>query len=59
MVNLMGFSAEYVDKISPADRALYINYYREDEDRKRKSQGGNTGGPTIGSPLDPSNASGA
>jgi hypothetical protein len=53
MVKEMGFSAEYIDQISPADRALYINYYREDEHNKRKSQGGNMGGPTIGSPIDP------
>ena len=52
MVSIIGFTAEYVDKLSPADREVYINYYKEDEAKKKQNQSPSAG-PTIGSPIDP------
>ena len=36
MVNILGFSAEYVEKITPSERKLYWMYYKRDEEEKRK-----------------------
>ena len=56
MVSQLGFTAEYVDTLSPADREVYINYYKEDERRKQQQQQSpgdlTNSGSTIGSPID-------
>ena len=43
MVSLMKFSAEYVDRLSPADRKIYLFYYEKDleEEQKRKNKANN------------------
>jgi hypothetical protein len=38
MVTQLKFSAEYVDKLSPVDRRLYIMYYQRDQEEERKKQ---------------------
>ena len=48
MTTKLGFSAEYVESISPAERNMYIKYYlkeKEEEERKRQSK---PQGPTLG-----------
>ena len=50
MVNTIHFSAEYVDLMSPADRSVFLRYWKEDDDRRRKSE--TNGGVSVGSPID-------
>lgn len=50
MTTKMGFSAEYVESISPLDRMLYIKYYTKEKEEEKKRQT-KTSGPTIGSPA--------
>lgn len=51
MTTKMGFSAEYIESLSPLERGMYISYYlrEKQEEEKRKQKG--SSGPTIGSPL--------
>lgn len=53
MVNTVHFSAEYVDLMSPADRGVFLRYWKEDEDRRRKAEANGGTGPTVGTPIDP------
>lgn len=53
MVKVLGFSAEYVESLSPAERKLYWMYYERDEAEKAKMQEEVPMGPNIGSPIDP------
>ena len=48
MTTKLGFSAEYVESISPAERDVYIQYYMKEkaEEARKKDAGGQ--GPTIG-----------
>jgi|TARA_R110002126_G_scaffold122632_7_gene264431 hypothetical protein len=47
MTTKLGFTAEYVERISPAERYVYIQYYmKEKADEARKNDGGGQG-PTI------------
>ena len=49
MVNVLGFSAEYVEKMTPGERKLYWVYYERDEEEKRKkSQQSDNSGIPIG-----------
>ncbi len=51
MTTKLGFSAEYVGSISPAERGMYIKYYlREKEEEKKRNQKGQDG-PMIGGPT--------
>lgn len=50
MTTKLGFSAEYVERISPAERDMYIRYYlkeKEEEQKRKKVQSG----PMIGGPV--------
>lgn len=53
LVKKVGFSGEYVDRLSPNDVDMYIMYYKEEEDRKRKEQqkGNAVGGMNVGSSV--------
>ena len=51
MVSKMGFSGEYVDNISPAERKVYLNYYKEELEEKRKARTKTNSGPIIGAPV--------
>ena len=35
MVKTLGFSAEYVENISPSERGVYIMYYHQDNKQKQ------------------------
>ena len=53
MTSKIGFSAEYVENLSPAERDMYIRYYikeKEEEAKKQKAAKGGSG-PTIGGPT--------
>jgi len=45
----LGFSAEYVERLSPAERGMYLQYYlreqKEIENKKNKDKGLTIGGP--------------
>jgi len=52
LVKHVGFSAEYVDSISPNDRKMYIIYHDKELEEIRKDRASQQGqGPTIGSPI--------
>lgn len=41
MTTKLGFSAEYIESISPLERGLYIKYYlkeKEEEEKRRKNK---------------------
>ena len=40
----MGFSAEYVEGLSPAERVVYIQYYMKELEDERKAQSKDNGG---------------
>ena len=42
MTTKLGFSAEYIESISPAERNMYISYYIKDKEEEKKSQKTNT-----------------
>lgn len=47
MTTKLGFTAEYVESITPAERDVYIQYYmKEQADEARKNDSGGQG-PTI------------
>ena len=51
MTTKLGFSAEYVEGLSPAERTVYIKYYlkeREEEERRKQSK---QSGPQISGPV--------
>jgi hypothetical protein len=50
LVNKAHFSAEYVEKLPPNERALQIFYYKKDLEEQVKARRKSTGhgGPTIG-----------
>lgn len=50
MTNKIGFSAEYVEAISPVERELYVSYYIEEEKRKDQ-ENKKRGGAMIGTPI--------
>ena len=47
MVMQMRFSAEYVDKLSPVDRKMYILYFEKDKEEEAKRQTPNSSGVSI------------
>jgi len=53
MVQVIGFSAEYVENMTPGERKLYWSYFERDEAEKRKREAGASGGngPSIGHRL--------
>ena len=54
MVKILGFSAEYVENLTPVERKLYWTYYERDEAEKRKEQSqGSSNSITIGQRADP------
>ena len=52
MVSILGFSAEYVERLTPNERKLYWVYYERDEEEKRKKSQRQNNGVTIGSGID-------
>jgi len=53
LTNKVGFSAEYIESISPAERGMHLLYYREEEDKKRKAkQQGSNSAPMMGRAMD-------
>ena len=50
MTSKLGFSAEYVESISPAERDMYIKYYLKEQEEERKSRDTQSS-PVIGSPI--------
>ena len=51
MVTRMGFSAEYIEKLSPIERELINTYYKKDLEEQKKREENNNGippGPNIG-----------
>ena len=52
MTTKLGFSAEYVENISPVERQMYINYYikeKKEEENRRKDNSLDV--PNIGNPI--------
>ena len=35
MVTNLGFTAEYIENISPAERGIYMSYYKQDQQSKQ------------------------
>ena len=48
MVKDLGFTPEYVDGLSPADRGIYLMYYKKDQEEAAKRRKQNPGGLPIG-----------
>jgi len=40
MKKFLGFSPEYIERMSPAERKIYWMYYERDEAEKKKKMGG-------------------
>jgi hypothetical protein len=40
LVNKVGFTAEYVESLPPAERMLFWNYYLEEKENERKQESG-------------------
>ena len=47
----LGFSAEYVESISPAERDMYIRYYMREREEEAKKKQSRPQGPTIGDSI--------
>ena len=47
MTNKLGFSAEYVESISPAERGIYIQYYLKEKEEEKKNNS-TSNNPSIG-----------
>jgi len=52
MVKVIGFSAEYVETMTPGERKLYWSYFERDEAEKRKAAASANNGVSIGTPID-------
>lgn len=52
MVNKMSFQAQYVEGLSPAERGVYMSYWKRELEERKKKQTGPAAGPTIGSGID-------
>ena len=50
MTSKLGFSAEYVESISPVERAMYIQYYIREKKEEANRKQNTAGGPTIAGP---------
>jgi hypothetical protein len=48
MTTKLGFTAEYVEGLSPSERAVYIQYFLKEQEEEAKKQKRNPQGPTIG-----------
>jgi|GEM_PF-5437582 len=48
MTTKLGFSAEYIESISPVERVMYIKYYMKEKKEEEQRKKGNPSGPTIG-----------
>ena len=51
MTTKLGFSAEYVERIPPVERGMYITYYLREKEEEEKRQNSKPQGPSIGSPI--------
>jgi hypothetical protein len=51
MTTKLGFSAEYVEGLSPSERGIHIQYFLEEQEEERKNAQNTNSGPTIGSPI--------
>ena len=51
MTTKLGFSAEYVEKIPPVERDMYIKYYLREKEEEEKKKQSKPQGPSIGSPI--------
>ena len=47
MVTTLKFSAEYVDRLSPVDRRMYIMYYERDKEEEAKQNKPNNSGVPL------------
>ena len=48
MTTKLGFSAEYVESLSPVERTMYIKYYLKEKKEEEERKNSNKSGPTIG-----------
>jgi len=48
MTTKLGFSAEYVESISPAERGMYIQYFLKEKAEEKKRNENRPQGPRIG-----------
>jgi len=52
-VRVLGFSAEYVESISPNEREIYRGMYKEEmKERKKHAEGDNPMGQSVGTPIE-------
>lgn len=53
LVSKLGFSGEYVERLSPMDRKMQLFYYEQElEEKKKKQRNVDNAGPSIGSGFD-------
>jgi len=53
LVKHAGFDAGYLDSISPADKSLYMMYFKQEKEQERDSKSsGNNPAMQIGSGID-------
>lgn len=51
MTTKLGFSAEYIESISPVERNMYIKYYQKEKKEEEQKKKNSSSGPTISSPI--------
>lgn len=51
-VRVLGFSAEYVEKITPNEREIFKQMYKKEAEEKRNQNKGAPSGGTIGSGIE-------
>jgi hypothetical protein len=47
MVSKLGFSGEYVEKMTPTERVLYFSYYEKEQEEAKKKEKGQPEGMVI------------
>jgi len=47
-VRVLGFSAEYVERITPNEREIYKQFYKKEMEEKSKNKNNEMMGQTIG-----------
>jgi len=51
MTTKIGFSAEYIERICPAERDMYLKYYLKEKKEEQQRKKNKPSGPSIGSPM--------
>jgi hypothetical protein len=51
-VRVLGFSAEYIEKITPNEREIYKMMYKKEMEERNKKESNNTSGSTIGKGIE-------